>query len=80
MAKNLPVDGAGRHGNTTFICPPIVAYDRSYLRKLGISEDLEDLTVSTPASEVRILTKTELLKLRLATEVKDGRAVVYPSE
>jgi hypothetical protein len=58
--------------------PPIVAYDRTYFRKLGISEDIEDLTISTPPSKTRILTETELLKLRLATEVKDGRAVVYP--
>jgi hypothetical protein len=48
------------------------------LRKLGISEDIVDLMVSTPESDMRILTKTELLKLRLATEVKDGRAVAYP--
>jgi hypothetical protein len=36
-----------------------------------------DLMVSMPASDMRILTENELLKLRLATEVKDGRAVVY---
>jgi hypothetical protein len=58
--------------------PPIVANDRTYFRKLGISEDIVDLMVSTPESDMRILTKTELLKLRLATEVKDGRAVAYP--
>jgi hypothetical protein len=58
--------------------PPMAAYNRTYFRKLGISEDIVDLMVSTPASEKRILTETELLKLRLATEVKDGRAVVYP--
>jgi hypothetical protein len=56
--------------------PFIVAYDRTYFRKLGISEDIEDLEVSMPAGEIRILTEPELLKLRLATEVKDGRAVV----
>jgi hypothetical protein len=58
--------------------PPIAAHDRTYFRKLGISEDIVALMVSTPASDIRILTETELLKLRLATEVKDGRAVVYP--
>jgi hypothetical protein len=54
---------------------PIAANDRTYFRKLGISEDL---MLSTPTSDMRILTETELLKLRLVTEVKDGRAVVYP--
>lgn len=58
--------------------PPIAANDRTYFRKLGVSEDIVDLMVSTPASDMRILTETELLKLRLATEIKDGRAVVYP--
>jgi len=58
--------------------PPIAAHDRTYFRKLGISEDIVDLMVSTPTSDMRILTETELLKLRLVTEVKDGRAVVYP--
>jgi hypothetical protein len=58
--------------------PPIAANDRTYFRKLGISEDIVALMDSTPASDMRILTGTELLKLRLATEVKDGRAVVYP--
>jgi hypothetical protein len=78
MAENLPGDGAARHGHTTFICPPIVVNDRTYFRKLGISEEIVDLMISTPASDMRILTGTELLKLRLATEVKDARAVVYP--
>ncbi len=58
--------------------PPIVVNDRIYFRKLGISEEIVDLMISTPASDMRILTGTELLKLRLATEVKDARAVVYP--
>jgi hypothetical protein len=57
--------------------PPIAAYYRTYFRKLGISEDIVDLMVSTPTGETRILTEPELLKLRLVTEVKDGRAVVY---
>ncbi len=54
----------------------MAAQDKTYFRKLGISEDIVDLMVST--DKTRILTETELLKLRLATEVKDGRAVVYP--
>ncbi|MGH6813261.1 MAG: hypothetical protein ACREDM_13315 [Methylocella sp.] len=58
--------------------PPIIANDRTYFRKLGISENIVDLMVSTPVSDMRILTETELLNLRLATEVKDGHAVVYP--
>jgi hypothetical protein len=56
--------------------PPMAAHVRTYFRKLGISEDIVDLMVST--GEMLILTETELLKLRLATEAKDGRAVVYP--
>ena len=55
--------------------PPMAAQNRTYFRKLGISEDIVDLMVSS--DETRILTETELLKLRLATEVKNGRAVVY---
>jgi tetratricopeptide (TPR) repeat protein len=55
--------------------PPMGAYYRTYFRKLGISEDIVDLMVSM--GETPILTETKLLKLRLATEVKDGRAVVY---
>ncbi len=58
--------------------PPIVVENRTYFRKLGISEEIVDLMISTPASDTRILTGTELLRLRLATEVKDARAVVYP--
>lgn len=58
--------------------PPMAADDRTYFRTLGISGDIVNLMISTPASDMRILTGTELLKLRLATEVKDGRAVVYP--
>jgi hypothetical protein len=58
--------------------PPTVAYARTYFRKLGISEDIEDLAVPIPVSDIRILTETELLKLRLATEVKSGDDVVYP--
>ena len=57
--------------------PPMAAQNRTYFRKLGISEDIVDLMVSTQTGETRILTEPELLKLRLATEVKDGRAVVY---
>jgi hypothetical protein len=55
--------------------PPMAAEDRTYFRKLGISEDIVDLMVST--EETRILTEPELLKLRLATEVKEGHEVVY---
>jgi len=55
----------------------MAAQNRTYFRKLGISEDIVDLMVSTQTGETRILTEPELLKLRLATEVKDGRAVVY---
>ncbi len=55
--------------------PRIAGYYRTYFRKLGISEDIVDLMVSK--GEKPILTEPELLKLRLATEVKDGRAVVY---
>jgi hypothetical protein len=58
--------------------PPAVAYARTYLRNLGISEELEDAAVSTPVSDIRIHTETELLKLRLATEIKSGHGVVYP--
>ena len=54
----------------------MVAEDRTYFRKLGISEEIVDLMVST--EETRILTETELLKLHLATEIKDGHTVVYP--
>ncbi len=54
--------------------PPMAAQNRTYFRKLGISEDIVDLMVST--GEKRILTEPELLKLRVATEVKDGREVV----
>jgi hypothetical protein len=57
---------------------PAVAYARTYFRKLGISEELSDVAVSTPVSDIRILTETELLKLRLATEIKSGHGVVYP--
>jgi tetratricopeptide (TPR) repeat protein len=53
----------------------MAAEDRTYFRKLGISEDIVDLMVST--EETRILTEPELLKLRLATEVKEGHEVVY---
>ena len=58
--------------------PSFAAHDRIYFRKLGISDDIVDVMDSTSASDVRILTETELLKLRLATEVKDGRSVVHP--
>jgi hypothetical protein len=58
--------------------PPTVAWSRTYFRKLGISEDIEDLAVSTSASDMRILTETELLNLRLATEIKSGHDAVYP--
>jgi hypothetical protein len=58
--------------------PPIIANFRTYFTSLGVSEDLVGWMVSTSPSDIRILTETELLKLRLATEVKDGRAVVYP--
>jgi len=58
--------------------PPTVAWARTYFRKLGISDDIEVLAASTPASDIRILTETELLNLRLATEIKSGHDVVYP--
>jgi hypothetical protein len=58
--------------------PPIIANFRTYFTKLGVSEDLVGLMVSTPPNNIRILTETELLKLRLATEVKDARPAVYP--
>jgi hypothetical protein len=68
----VPVD---THIQRSF-APQMVAEDRTYFRKLGISEEIVDLMVST--EETRILTETELLKLHLATENKDGHAVVYP--
>lgn len=58
--------------------PTIVAYLRTYFRLMGISEEIVDLMGSIPTTDMRILTETELLKLRLATEAKSGRAVVYP--
>lgn len=70
----MPIDTVIQRSFAT----PIAANDRTYFRKLGISEDIVYLMVSTPVSDMRILTETELLKLRLATEIKDGRAVVYP--
>jgi hypothetical protein len=57
--------------------PPITAYFRNYFTALGVSWKLVDLMVSTPQSDIRILTETELLGSRLVTEVKDGRALVY---
>ncbi len=68
----VPVD---THIQRSF-APQMVAEDRTYFRKLGISEDIVDLMVST--EETRILTETELLKLHLATEIKNGYTVVYP--
>jgi hypothetical protein len=67
----MPVDTVIKRS----FAPPMAAQNRTYFRKLGISEDIVDLMVST--GEKRILTEPELLKLRLATEVKDGREVVY---
>ena len=58
--------------------PFVVAYARTYYRKLGLSEDIENLAVSTPVSDIRILTEAELLNLRLATDVKSGHDLVYP--
>jgi hypothetical protein len=57
--------------------PPIAAQDRTYFRKLGVSENIVDLMVSMPQDETRRLAETELLKLRVATEIKDGHEVVY---
>jgi hypothetical protein len=70
----LPLDTVIRR---SFVAPAAV-YARIHFRKLGISEDIVDLMVSTPANDMRILTENELLKLRLATEARDGCAVVYP--
>jgi hypothetical protein len=57
--------------------PPTTNKLRSYITKMGISDDLIALMESTSAHDVRILTETELQKLRLATEVQDARALVY---
>jgi hypothetical protein len=57
--------------------PPATNKLRSYITKMGISDDLIAFMDSTSAHDMRILTETELQKLRLATEVQDARTLVY---
>lgn len=70
----LPVDTVIQR---SFV-PAIAVYDRIYFIKLGISEEIVDLMISTPADDMRTLDDAELLQLGLATELKDVRAVVHP--
>jgi hypothetical protein len=59
MAANLPGESPDRHGDRKVDC----ASQRR--PRPDLSEDIEDLAVSTPVSDIRILTETEVLKLRL---------------
>jgi len=56
----------------------MIAYERNYFKRLGISEDILYLMASAPSVEIRSLTEPALLKLHLATEVKDVREMVGP--
>jgi hypothetical protein len=54
----------------------VAALVEPYFAKMGISREISVLTLSTPATDLRFLTKAELVDWRLATHLEDGRRLL----